>query len=69
MAARSRGRRDALRHADAVAVIDPKFEREGLPPRDIPHAVFVAFRGVGTEPARRLAAADPRGAVLYGEAS
>ena len=28
--------------------------------------VFVAFRGVGTEPAERLAAADPYGAVLYG---
>jgi hypothetical protein len=31
--------------------------------------VFVAFRGVGTEPAERLAAADPYGAVLYGKAS
>ncbi len=29
-------------------------------------AIFVAFRGVGTEPAERLAAADPFGAVLYG---
>jgi hypothetical protein len=29
-------------------------------------AVFVATRGVGTEPAERLAAADPYGAVLYG---
>jgi hypothetical protein len=28
--------------------------------------IFVAFRGVGTEPAERLAAADPYGAVLYG---
>lgn len=28
--------------------------------------IFVAFRGVGTEPAERLAAADPNGAVLYG---
>jgi hypothetical protein len=28
--------------------------------------VVVAFRGVGTEPAERLAAADPYGAVLYG---
>lgn len=28
--------------------------------------VFVAFRGVGAEPAERLAAADPYGAVLYG---
>ena len=29
--------------------------------------IFVAFRGVGTEPAERLAAADPYGAVLYGK--
>lgn len=29
-------------------------------------AIFVAFRGVGVEPAKRLAAADPFGAVLYG---
>ena len=28
--------------------------------------VIVAFRGVGTKPAERLAAADPYGAVLYG---
>ncbi len=28
--------------------------------------VFIAFRGVGIEPAERLAAADPYGAVLYG---
>jgi hypothetical protein len=28
--------------------------------------IFVAFRGVGTEPAERLAAADRYGAVLYG---
>lgn len=31
--------------------------------------VFVAFRGVGTEPAERLAAADPYGAVLYGRSA
>jgi hypothetical protein len=29
-------------------------------------AIFVAFRGIGTGPAERLAAADPFGAVLYG---
>jgi hypothetical protein len=29
--------------------------------------IFVAFRGVGVEPAKRLAAADRFGAVLYGE--
>jgi hypothetical protein len=28
--------------------------------------IIVAFRGVGNEPAERLAAADPYGAVLYG---
>lgn len=28
--------------------------------------ICVAFRGVGTEPAERLAAADRFGAVLYG---
>lgn len=65
-AARSRGRQIALSCADAVAFIDPQFERDGQPPRDIPQAVFVAFRGVGTEPAERLAHADPRGSVLYG---
>jgi hypothetical protein len=66
-AARSRARRDAFGSADVVAFIDPKFERDGLPPRDVPQAVFVAFRGVGVEPAERLAAADKRGAVLYGK--
>ena len=68
-AARSRGLRDALRHADAVAFINPKFERPDLPARDIPQVVFVAFRGVGTGPAERLAAADKYGAVLYGQPS
>ena len=29
-------------------------------------SIFVAFRGVGVEPAERLAAASPYGAVLYG---
>jgi hypothetical protein len=29
--------------------------------------IFVAFRGVGVEPAERLAAADKFGAVLYGK--
>jgi hypothetical protein len=31
--------------------------------------VFAAFRGVGLEPAERLAAADKFGAVLYGKAA
>jgi hypothetical protein len=64
--ARSRGRMYALQSAEAVTFIDPRFERPDAPLRDVPSAVFVAFRGVGTEPAERLAAADPRGAVLYG---
>jgi hypothetical protein len=67
--ARSRGRMLALRHGDAVAFIDVQFERAGLPLRDVPSVIFVAFRGVGTEPAERLAGADPRGAVLYGKAA
>lgn len=65
VAARSPGRALALTHADVVAVIDPRFERPSQAPRDIPQAVFAAFRGVDTNAARQLAAADPRGAVLY----
>lgn len=65
--ARSMGRAIGLRNADAVAVIDVQFERQDMPLRDVPTAIFVAFRGVGIEPAKRLAAADPRGTVLYGE--
>ena len=52
--------------ADAVAFVSVKFS---LPDGDLikpRHGLFVAFRGVGTEPAERLAAADPYGAVLYG---
>lgn len=64
--ARSRGRALALRNADAVAFVDVQFERVDLPLRDVPAVVFVAFRGVGSEPAERLADADKRGAVLYG---
>jgi phage N-6-adenine-methyltransferase len=64
--ARSMGRALGLWGADAVAFIDVKFERPDQPLRDVPTAIFVAFRGVGVEPAERLAAADPRGAVLYG---
>jgi hypothetical protein len=64
--ARSMGRAIGLWNADAVAVIDVQFERPDQPLRDVPTAIFVAFRGVGAEPAERVAAADPRGAVLYG---
>ena len=52
--------------ADAVAFISVKFEKPDgtlIKPR---HGVAVAFRGVGVEPAERLAAADRFGAVMYG---
>lgn len=55
--------------ADAVAFVSVKFSLPDggkLKPR---HGTFVAFRGVGTEPAERLAAADKFGAVLYGRAA
>lgn len=65
--ARSMGRAIGLWGADAVAFIDVQFERPDQPLRDVPTAIFVAFRGVGLAPAERLAAADPRGAVLYGK--
>lgn len=64
--ARSMGRAVGLNGADAVAFIDVQFERQDQPTRDVPTAIFVAFRGVGAAPAERLAAADRRGAVLYG---
>src|SRR5690606_18615998 len=50
--------------ADAVAFISCKFARPDADPIKPRHGVFVAFRGVGTEPAERLAAADKYGAVL-----
>lgn len=52
--------------ADAVAFISCKFARPDAEPIKPRHGVFVAFRGVGIEPAERLAAADKYGAVLYG---
>jgi hypothetical protein len=55
--------------ADAVAFITCEFVRPALPPIRPMHGLFVAFRGVGTEPASRLAAADRFGAVLYGRAA
>ena len=69
MSARSMGRAVGLWGADAVAFIDVQFERPDQPLRDVPTAIFVAFRGVGVGAAERLAAADPRGAVLYGRAA
>jgi hypothetical protein len=53
--------------ADAVAFITCEFIRPGQPPIRPMHGLFVAFRGFGVEPAKRLAAADRFGAVLYGE--
>jgi hypothetical protein len=58
-----------LNAADAVAFVSVKFIRPDgslIKPR---HGVVAAFRGVGIEPARRLAAADRFGAVLYGRPS
>jgi hypothetical protein len=52
--------------ADVVAFITCEFSRPGREPIRPRHGVFVAFRGVGVEPAERLAAADRFGAVLYG---
>jgi hypothetical protein len=58
-----------LAAADAVSFISCKFLRPGQPPIKPRHGVFVAFRGVGTSPATRLAAADRFGAVLFGRAA
>jgi hypothetical protein len=55
--------------AEAVAFITCEFIRPGADPIRPRHGVFVAFRGVGLEPAARLAAADRFGAVLYGAAA
>jgi hypothetical protein len=53
--------------ADCVAFVSTKFtmpDGTRIKPR---HGLFIAFRGVGTGPAERLAAADRYGAVLYGQ--
>lgn len=58
-----------LGSAECVAFVSVKFTKpdgERIKPR---HGVFVAFRGVGIEPAERLAAADRFGAVMYGKAA
>lgn len=56
--------------ADAVAFCAPEFSRpDSSRTVRLRQKVFVAFRGVGTGPAERLAAADPYGAVLYGRAA
>jgi hypothetical protein len=56
-------------HADAVAFVSVRFalpDGGQIKPR---HGCYVAFRGVGVEPAKRLAMADKFGAVLYGRTS
>jgi hypothetical protein len=55
--------------ADAVAMISCDFARPNGSKVRLRQQVFVAFRGVGTEPAERLAVADKFGAVLYGKAA
>ena len=57
----------ALTAADAVALISCDFARPDGSKVRLRQQVFVAFRGVGTEPAERLAHADKYGAVLYGK--
>src|SRR4051794_31861978 len=53
--------------ADAVYIGQVAFARpDGTTVKFGWTPIFVAFRGVGVEPAVRLAAADPFGAVLYG---
>jgi hypothetical protein len=61
----------ALRSSDAIALL-PGIRFHTPPEMVTPsfrQVVFVAFRGVGIEPAERLAAADPYGAVLYGRSA
>jgi hypothetical protein len=53
--------------ADAVTFAAVEFIRPDGKALALRQQVFVAFRGVGSEPAERLAAADPYGAVLYGK--
>jgi hypothetical protein len=55
-----------FQNSDAVALISCKFIRPNNTPIKPMHGLFVAFRGVGVEPAERLAAADRFGSVLYG---
>lgn len=55
--------------SDAVAFISCDFARPDGRKYRWRHQVFVAFRGVGVDPATRLAEADPYGAVLYGRAA
>ena len=56
----------AMEACEVVSLISCDFFRPGRGRFRLRQQVFVAFRGVGTEPAERLAAADRYGAVLYG---
>jgi DNA N-6-adenine-methyltransferase (Dam) len=58
--------RGVFASAEAVTFTGMEFARPGNRTYRLRQPVFVAFRGVGVEPAERLAAADPYGAVLYG---
>ncbi|HEU4542996.1 MAG TPA: DNA N-6-adenine-methyltransferase [Jiangellaceae bacterium] len=52
---------------ESVAMISCDFAHPGGKTVRLRQQVFVAFRGVGSGPAERLAAADPYGAALYGK--
>jgi hypothetical protein len=52
--------------ANVVAFTGAEFLRPNARRYRLRQPVFLAFRGVGTEPAERVAAADPYGAILYG---
>lgn len=52
--------------ADVVSLITCEFVRPHDKPIRPMHGLFVAFRGMGLEPAERLANADRFGSVLYG---
>ena len=55
-----------VKAADAISVISCDFVKPDGSIYRLRRMVFVAFRGVGVEPAERLAHADKYGAVLYG---
>lgn len=57
-----------LSASDVVAFLTHRrFHRPDGTVTDFRQSMFVAFRGLGTAPAERLAAADRSGAVLYGK--
>lgn len=70
VASRQKWRSALYSAADAVYVGQVEFARpDGTTLKFGWTPICVAFRGVGTEPAERLAAADKYGAVLYGRQS